>query len=252
MICNLKDSDLNRKIYRIVSLEKLLDMFVSAENTLVKPNQWEDTFENFILKAKVKLKGGSVITYDIHDRIYGQCWTLQNSSDAIWRIYSTNKESLRVRTTIGNLFQSLSDTQRELGEFKCCIGKVEYLTDKELMRQANSTFREDGVYQEDIFRSLLIKRRAFSHESEVRLLFDTYSKQQAKDKIYKYPIDPHSLISQVMIDPRRSYAEYKRIKNIIRVATGFKGEIKRSLLYRIPDETIVTTVENHDYFPDIK
>jgi len=212
----------------------------SKENTLVKPKLWEDTFENFILKSKVRHVSGEIKTYNYHERMYGQCWTLESSSDAMWRIYSPNKEGIRIRTTIGQLLNSIYSAQETaLPDAHCCIGKVEYLKDKKLMERANSTFDETGILVGNIFRSLLMKRLAFKHENEVRLIYDAWDEEITQHNIYKYDFKPHENISQIMIDPRRSYDEFKSLEKIIRLATGFKGEIKRSLLYQLPKDTVL-------------
>ena len=161
MLLNLKDDDLDKQIYRIISFERLMELFVSGNNTLVKPSEWSDTFENFILKSKVRLQSGETIQYNYFDRMYGQCWTLHSASDAMWQIYSPNKNNLRIRTTIRKLRDSLYEAHPSLPDVKCCVGKVEYLKEKELMEVANQTFDESGIAVEGIFRSLLIKRRAF-------------------------------------------------------------------------------------------
>ncbi len=80
MLLNLKDDDLDKKIYRIISFERLLELFVSGKNTLVKPSAWSDTFENFILKAKVRLRSGEIRQYNYFDRMYGQCWKMKMRS----------------------------------------------------------------------------------------------------------------------------------------------------------------------------
>jgi hypothetical protein len=239
MFYNFKESDLDKYIYRIISLERLLELFSTEKNTLAKPEKWEDTFENFILKSKVQLLSGEVVEYNIHERIYGQCWTLHNASDAMWRIYSPNKDGLRIRTTVRRLLESIYEAHPRLPEAKCCLGKVEYLTQNGLMEYANNTFDDSGISVENIFRSLLIKRKAFKHEAEVRLLYDAWDENSSVNKLYIYKIDPHNLISQIMIDPRRSYSEFKTIKLIIEKATGYKGSIKRSLLYSLPKERVL-------------
>jgi hypothetical protein len=204
---------------------------------------WEDTFENFILKSKVKLISGEIIEYNIHERMYGQCWTLQNASDAMWRIYSANKEGLRIRTTIRSLLESICEANPGLPEVQCGLGKVEYLSQIKLMDFANSIFDDDGILVENIFRSLLVKRNAFVHESEVRLLFDNLTEGSTGNGLYTYKIDPHKLVSQIMIDPRRSYKEFKRIKYIIEKSIGYRGSIKRSLLYALPKDIVVDVTD---------
>ncbi len=236
MLINIGKIEFDKPIYRIISLERLLELFVTGTNTLVKPALWEDVFENFILKSPVRLRSGEIVEYNYYDRMYGQCWTLHQASDAMWRIYSLHQNGLRVRTTIRKLAESLVAAQRSLPEVKCCVGKVQYLSDKALMHIANTTFDDSGIGIEEIFRSLLVKRTAFIHEKEVRVIYQELDDNAFSCDLYRYPVDPHQLIDQIMIDPRRSYEEFKMIKEIILKTTGFKGEIKRSLLYTLPKD----------------
>lgn len=236
MLTNIKESEIDKPIYRIISLERLLELFLTKTNTLVKPKMWEDVFENFILKSSVRLCNGEIVEYNLHDRIYGQCWTLQNASDAMWRIYSSDKKGLRIRTTIRKLAESLGNAQPSLPDVRCRIGRVEYLSEKKLMEVANSTFDDSGIGVDELFRSLLVKRRAFLHESEVRALYEELDDISFSNDLYRYKIDPHYLIDQIMIDPRRSYEEFIGIKNIIQETTGFRGRIVRSLLYTLPKD----------------
>lgn len=237
MLLNLQEADLGRRIYRVIPLERLLGLFVSRSNVLVKPALWEDVFENFILKSPVRLASGEVIKYNFHDRMYGQCWTLQAASDAMWRIYSPDGTGVRIRTTVKKLLEGLlAFNSGALSCASCCIGKVEYLSEMALMRIANTTFDDSGIGVTELFRSLLVKRRPFRHEAEVRLLYEELGDDAFSEDTYHYDVDPHQLIDQIMIDPRRSYAEFRVLEEVIRESTGYEGEIKRSLLYTLPKE----------------
>jgi hypothetical protein len=97
---------------------------------------------------------------------------------------------------------------------------------------------------DNLFRSLLVKRKAFSHEKEIRLIYLDWGHKIPSEDIYKYEIEPHELITQVMIDPRISYQEFKNIKSDIGTKTGYQGDIKRSLLYRLP-ETVTVEIEHN-------
>lgn len=50
MYLGLDEGQLKQYVYRTISYDRLIEMFVVRKNTLVKPDVWEDTFENFILK----------------------------------------------------------------------------------------------------------------------------------------------------------------------------------------------------------
>lgn len=105
---------------------------------------------------------------------------------------------------------------------------------------ANATFDDDGIGLDELFASLLVKRKAFEHERELRLLYFELGEEAAdQNELYNYPVDPHAMIDQMMLDPRLSGDEAESLKREIRSATGFQGDIKRSLLYAPPQENIV-------------
>ena len=245
MYLNLKESEYDQYIYRIISYDRFIELFEHQKNTLVKPKLWEDTFENFALKSKLKFPDDSEIELDTHDRLYGQCWTTSKASDAMWRIYSHDKKGIRIRTTVDKLLTSLLMANVNTAMTESCVGKVEYKSEATIMSQASKAFSQDGQMTfGSLFRSLLIKRKAFDHEREVRLIYLDWGYELPIDDIFSYEIDPHELISQVMIDPRISYDEFKEIKKVIKQKTGFKGDIKRSLLYRLPDTLTVEVNQN--------
>lgn len=245
MYLNLQELEYNDYIYRIISYERFIEMFDTRKNTLVKPKLWEDTFENFVLKSKLKFPDGSEIMLDTHERLYGQCWTRSNASDAMWRIYSHNQSGIRIRTTVDKLLNSLLIANIDKIRSEVCIGKVNYEYESEITAMAKKAFTKNGQMTfESLFRSLLLKRKAFAHENEIRLIKLDWGNELPKNDIFSYDIDPHELITQVMIDPRISYENFKNIKNDIRKRTGYLGDIKRSLLYRLP-ETLTVEVEQN-------
>lgn len=245
MYLNLEESEYDNHIYRIISYERLIEIFDTRKNTLVKPKLWEDTFENFALKSKLKFPDGSEILLDTHDRLYGQCWTTSKASDAMWRIYSHDKKGIRIRTTIDKLLTSLSVANVDKAMTDARIGKVEYKSEHKIMALAKNAFTKSGQLSfGSLFRTLLVKRKAFEHEKEIRLIQLDWGKVLPQNDIFSYEIDPHELITQIMIDPRVSYQEFKQIEGDIRKKTGYQGDIKRSLLYRLP-ETVTIEVEQN-------
>ena len=83
-------------------------------------------------------------------------------------------------------------------------------------------------------KTLLVKRPAFKHEREVRLICRPHDEGNVDSDLFSYPVDPQELIDQIMIDPRVAEDEAEALKRDIRSRTGFKGKILRSLLYAAP------------------
>lgn len=233
---NLTDNDKDRYVYRIISITRLYELFTKRENVLVRPAKWEDPFENFILNSKARLADGTLVRFGFNNDFYGQCWTLTATSDAMWRIYSPGSDSVRVRTTIRALAGSLSSGLGERAHVQAFVGRVRYLSDKKLLDFANNVF-SNGLSPVALAKTLLVKRRAFVHEKEVRLLYFEKSNSSSED-LFRYSIDPHALIDQIMIDPRLPKDKIANLKQEIRDKTGFAGAIKHSMLYAPPDGMI--------------
>ena len=234
MYIGLSRKQQSRYLYRIISLERLFQLFRSGKNALVHPSKWDDPYENLILKSKVRDRLGNIKQYTYHNDIYGQCWTLNTASDAMWRIYSPEANGVRIRARVDRLFESFYRSGVPSPDRFCVIGKVSYLREAELIDFANRMYDNGRLKKDFLFRSLLLKRRAFRHEKEVRLLYfdgtDHYDGQSVP-----YDVNPHLLIDQIMIDPRMSFEDFKNLKLKIRRTTRYQGKIRRSLLYTPPE-----------------
>jgi len=231
---NIPQQERNYPAYRIISRERLYELFDKQKNTLIKLHKWEDPFENFILRLKGQLPNGEVVEFGQRHDFYGQCWTLRGNTDAMWRIYSTDKKSLRIKVRIRKLIETLAPTV--IGPV--FVGKVRYLTTEGLLRWAKNVLRNAKSPDINLLaRTVLVKRTAFSHEQEVRLLY--FDPREEQPITFQYPVDPHTFIEEIVIDPRLSLAEIDRFIEEIRVKTGFRGKIAQSDLYAPPRELVI-------------
>lgn len=231
---NLAENDLDRHIYRIMREEYVLSLFSSGENVLMQPHRWKDKCENFLLNAGGVLNG-ETFAYGFKDAFVGQCWTSHSLSEAMWGIYANDpaKRFLRIRSTPRKLLTSLTEAHPQMPQDTCFVGKVAYETEAGLV----AFLRNAGQLQispERFARSLLLKRRAFKHEAEVRLLYFGDPRQYA-DGLYRYRVDPHTLVTQIMADPNRDRKHWLKEREAIKTATGFAGQIKRSKIYDPPE-----------------
>ena len=107
---NLPKAERMWPVYRIMSLTRLFEMFEQRVNVLVKPFKWDDPFENFVAHLKGKLPTGELVEFAPRYDFYGQCWTITGGTDAMWRIYSGCKRSVRIKVRIARLFEQLYST----------------------------------------------------------------------------------------------------------------------------------------------
>tara|TARA_R110000868_G_scaffold194517_3_gene439950 strand:+ start:258 stop:998 length:741 start_codon:yes stop_codon:yes gene_type:complete len=242
MSANLKlMGNVNRqtRIYRVFPQDYFFELFEEKKNALVLPAMWHDPFENVVLRSSVKMSNGEIGIFGFHDQVYGQCWSLHRASDAMWQIYSKDRRSIRVRTTVGQLIDSLSLRNDDWTNTSCFIGCVDYLTDNGLGKFAKDVFK-NGISPLSIAHSLMVKRKAYVHEKEVRLIFLEPHGIKHLHGVYKYEIDPLSIFDQVMIDGRISPADFTPLKHEISKRTGLSPEqVKRSKLYDQPKNFVV-------------
>ena len=93
---------------------------------------------------------------------------------------------------------------------------------------------------EAVAHSLLIKRRGYRYENEVRLIYIAQNKTKEEAWLYKFKLDPLVVFDQVMIDGRVSWTDFVFLRDTIMKRTGLpRRRILRSLLYTRPKDLIV-------------
>lgn len=235
----IRIDDLDTPVYRIFPLNRVEQIFRDRELVLVNPGMWEDPFENFLLRCNGKLNDGTLVSFQgFADSWFGQCWTTNADTDAMWRIYSHDKQSIRIKTTIGKLADSLWDPNDKIASLNYFIGRVQYQTRDKIENFLNTTSFFDVACggQNDVFADLLLtKREEFEHESEVRILAHATPTQEAQKLkgLYRVKIDPNTLIDEICIDPRLADdLDVDCLKKKIKRA-GYTGSVIQSDLYKL-------------------
>jgi hypothetical protein len=227
--------DLDRKIYRIFGIDRFKELMETKELVLVNPKKWDDPFENFFLKANAIEPNGKIVSLEgIADSWYGQCWTYNEESDALWRIYSPNKDGIRVSTTIRKLFACLWDESDSFRSLMYFIGKVSYKDRSEIEDFMAKTSFLDAAFGGQSYkfaRLLCIKRTEFSHENEVRILINDI-KKNGKDGCYRVFFNYQDILEDVCIDPRLNTANYSALKDELK-NRGCTLQITQSELYKV-------------------
>lgn len=237
-VLNFEDINPDTPVYRVYPIDRLLELFTLRKNTLVKPALWDDPFENIIFQQNAKLKSGETVHFStIRERFYGQCWTLNTEeTDALWRIYSSNKNGIRVKTTFKKLWDSYYNHNDKWAMVSFFIGKIKYASTKEIQTyfenpdNLNMIFSGQGTVQ-----TLLIKRKEFTHENEIRLIYSALEKENVTGNLYQYSIDPFDLIDELLFDPRFNDVDsFTKRETEIR-NFGFTKSIEMSKLYQMPN-----------------
>lgn len=234
------DKDFNIPIYRCIHFERLLEMLLHKNIVLVKTKNWEDPYENFLFKSKIKFGEHFTSLNAFTDSLYGQCWTMKKETDAIWRIYSPMKQGVVIKTKLSKLSKAVHDSEALLVDRfdtrQKAIAPVTYYS-KNKMKNIISKYTSQILPDPTMaFNSLFIKRDEFRHEHEVRIIIQ--KRGQTEDDFYKngerkfvkLPIDPNDFIEEILLDPRININQENLYTHIFRSA-GYTGKIKRSNLY---------------------
>jgi hypothetical protein len=251
-IHSIEDAELDLPIYRVFSKRWLIDALTKKKNALVKPQLWDDPFENFIFRSKARTKNGTAVTFDnIRENFYGQCWTFnQDETDALWRIYSPNKDGFRVKTTIRRLFDAFYDVNHQWAMLAFHIGRISYKKEKDIKdffeNQENlmaALFDNTGKGH---VATLLIKRPEFKHENELRLIFAcNNSWYDTKLPSYEFPIDINRDFEEILADPRMNDISPTFFADSVKEirALGYTNAIEKSELYQIPNLNLVLDID---------
>jgi hypothetical protein len=258
--CDIADNvigvTLDTPIYRTIRHKYVRELMEHGSMPLAAPSLWDDPFERLICEARIHSAGDDGSSPRLLETLrrvaYGQCWSLNPESDAIWRIYSTvskppgsarnqtrDDEGVRLRTTIGRLLSAVSVACPSELRSRLFFGRVRYLYARdaleavadELVRSAEGADAADSRARQTA-ESLLIKREPFAHEDECRLIVVDTRRGARQQQLFHVTIDePNDIFKSITLDPRLS-AEDVRERRQQLTAWGFKGEIVQSELYR--------------------
>lgn len=225
------DNLLDKPIYRIMPVQRFLKLLDDKKLTLVKPKKWDDPFENALLNCEIETSEGEIGSFAAKDAVYGQCWTFHRETDAMWRIYSHDKDGIRVSTTSRKLLTALQRAYPTYSNIRCFIGKVSYLPREKLLEKLGSINLLDPNGS-GIAESLLYKRIEFKHENEVRLIYSGEDDACVNDT-FQFDIDPSNLLDGLAFDPRMDENLRQAYKLAIR-KKNCNTKIVRSTLYDAP------------------
>lgn len=191
-------------LYRFISLESFLDMILNQHLIFVHPSLWEDPYEQEIIsnwwkgidREKTVEK---ILSFILSNNIYSQSWSKLDESDALWRIYSHNNTSIRISVSKEKI-SLLNNVE---------IKPITYVENQDIFTNK----------EKDFYDIITKKRRAFSHEEEVRLI--THMKFPFEtEKIEKIIID------FLKITDEDKVAKFFKDKSIDESVTEIKDIIK--------------------------
>lgn len=221
-------------VYKYIPLEYLLQLIRNRKLRIGKVSDWEDPYENFFLKSNFYTyvsfyeRFVQVGTDEIRNHTYGQSWTLIEESDAMWRIYSQDKNAVRLKIKIDNLFNIVYTEDSCMATTS--IGEVKYKTDEEITSWIGSIPKESLNIGKIAEEGLFIKRKPFEHEKEVRIIISKSTENAAEDFL-EFRIPNLDVFEEFVLDPRLNNEEVMTIRQQLVTAGVNQDKIKESKLY---------------------
>lgn len=254
-IIHIQDPD--QPIYRIFPLWFFEEALRVKNIMLVHPSTWEDPFEILSMFIAVEQNvNDKLVQEPINSsfiKVFAQCWSATKESDTLLRAYSRvvkdqhvrrnimpRDEGVRVRTSPRKLLNALETGIQGNLEGLCYIGSVQYMSQAAIFQNIRDAVSKLGKNVFDkpniLARLALLKREAFSHESEVRLIFISDNSAPGTKSI-RVKIDPNILFDEVTFDPRLEIFERKERETLAK-NLGYTGNIVESYLYLRPELVI--------------
>lgn len=240
-------------INKYIPLRYIL-VLLKEKRMILKPvTSWEDPYENFFLKEQFVREGDLNKSYstsveNLIKGLYGMSWSLQKETDSLWRIYSQDKLSIRITTTVEQLATTVCS---EENKWDIWIDKVHYLTEDEINAWLNKCVETEtiGQFANKMSESFFIKRNAFIAEKEFRVIVNyNDSKKRIQPSFICYMIDPDSFISEFVIDPRLTKYEYEAVKAALIEAGAKESAIRQSTLYHFKPRKVEMRYDPFDDF----
>jgi hypothetical protein len=247
-LLDIRDPD--AAIYRIYPLWFFEEALRLRQLVLVSPDAWEDPYE--ILTSRIMIcyersaPGQQHALGPLLRPAYAQCWSSTQESDTLLRAYSRivkdprvgrntcpRDEGVRVRSTPRKLLEALLAWSPSPAAKSCFIGQVRYGNSDDIQQALTNVLNDhdtdalsDGQLRADL---VLLKRSAFQHESEIRLIYIETRDVPVRSMV-NVPIDPNHIFEEVTFDPR--LAEFERCeRETLARKLGYTGRFGQSALY---------------------
>lgn len=228
-------------VYRFFPLKYFLQLLDNRSLFFPRISTWEDPYELFLFKQHfIDAAGMQIEMLSQSERIFGQCWTTQRDSDALWRIYSPDLMSVRIKTTVSRIKSFIEQNQGRGLLIKS--GMVDYQAQNKI-EDWLKTLPLSTINSIPLVDSLFIKRNSFAHEKEFRIIiwktdFNEYGAYENCPNYISLPINPQEFILEVNLDPRLSNEEVNLWKPAISLRLGNSCRVSQSRLYQIKSNTI--------------
>ena len=226
----LKDKD---TVWRYMGFEKFANILATGSLFFSSADKYDDKFEGYIPELIMRdyKSADTLFLPELRQYIMCTCWHRSDEeSMAMWDKYHLRNNGIAIKTTMGNLKNSLPDKPNIF------IGKVDY--DVESIENQNQIKMPEDT-ENLLYYPYFYKRKPFEYEQEVRAIIDIAS--IPRDGSYEFgkplKIDIQTLIgenSEVIVSPHADEWIADTLEKIVK-QYEFQFPVNRSKLLDPPD-----------------
>lgn len=188
------DSLSSNSVYRYSSIAEAI-LLCRGKVSFAKPDNWPDKYEGHLVRAL--FSDGAPYSKTVP---FVKCFSIEYSSEAMWRVYASSGGLVRMGIRIPNLIEGLKKCVLPFPA-KIYLGRVRYM-EAFNMRKAIEEIATSypKKVMNNAMSALLMKRSGFSFENELRVAIFP-SKNNNLQEVITLEGFPIESISRMLIDP---------------------------------------------------
>lgn len=236
----------NIYLFRIITVQKAIDLFENKHLVLIKPSSWKDPFENLISKVTFykkskKINNDIIYKFSYLENVFGLCFTLGRESNLMWDAYTPYSNGVRIKINLEKL-KNVIKKDKNFDFTKFTFKKVDYVMYNDLISTLNDAktliklFKNQGP---ELLKYFFQKRREYKDEREFRIIYDANKTEYELRTTVEIKIEPSKLIENIRFDPKMNDKDCDALTKYFNRCGIDKRKIVRSLLYKYnPSRTI--------------
>lgn len=188
------------KYYKYMSLETALLCLKNKTLRFVEPSMWEDKYESRFYNANYENVLNGANEMEVCPIIYSNCFTCKKNNEAAWKIYTYGKNGLGARC-VEFMLNKTKLREQLISNLKDCTiyeGRVSYIWEDDINTLHQKTIRRNkgdkseqnlwfelffsNFTQKEYLNLMLLKRDAFEHEQEFRIMIVQNTSNGVKGK----------------------------------------------------------------------
>lgn len=211
----------SKLIYKYMPIEKGLQMMENHRFWFANPATWSDPFEKRFLEAEYFHRANSKCKFTWKDRVFCACFTSLASSEAPWKVYSSNSFGIEFAIDREHLFDELKKYSIRNPHFHIFIGDVEYMKTKDIEKTDinkipfKPALMDSYTTMSTKARLLMLKRFAFRYEVETRIIIIKPKSTKELGIFFDYTCSNNQLFRSVTLDPEMGNSTTKVLKEVL-------------------------------------